>query len=97
MIVQALISLRPGAQWTLDGETYDGLSWLDKTQTKPTKKQVDDEMARLKAEYDANQYQRSRASEYPPIADQLDMIFHGGIDQWKAAIQQIKDKYPKPE
>lgn len=97
MIVQALISLRPGAQWSLDGETYDGLNWFDKIQTKPTKKQVDDEIARLKAEYDSKQYQRDRASEYPPIADQLDMIFHGGVDQWKAAIQQIKDKYPKPE
>ena len=37
----------------------------------------------------------NRAKEYPPMADQLDDIFHNGIDSWKASIQIIKDKYPK--
>lgn len=46
-------------------------------------------------EYEANQYQRSRASEYPSIPDQLDEIYHNGIDSWKAIIKQTKDKYPK--
>ena len=45
--------------------------------------------------YDNNQYQRDRALEYPAIADQLDDIFHNGIDGWKATIQLTKDKYPK--
>ena len=56
---------------------------------------VDAEVAVLKAEYDNNQYQRDRATEYPAIADQLDDIFHNGIDGWKATIQLTKDKYPK--
>ena len=56
---------------------------------------VDKEVKRLQDEYDANEYQRSRASEYPSIADQLDEIFHNGIDSWKAIIKQTKDKYPK--
>ena len=41
------------------------------------------------------QYKIDRASEYPSMADQLDDIFHNGIDGWKATIQAIKDKYPK--
>ena len=49
----------------------------------------------LQAEYDANQYQRDRALEYPSIEDQLDDLFHNGIEGWKASIQAVKDKYPK--
>ena len=53
------------------------------------------ELTRLQAEFDSNQYQRDRATDYPAIADQLDDIFHNGIDGWKATIQLTKDKYPK--
>jgi len=53
------------------------------------------ELTRLQAEQDSTQYQRDRATEYPAIADQLDDIFHNGIDGWKATIQLTKDKYPK--
>jgi hypothetical protein len=45
--------------------------------------------------YDAQAYARSRKAEYPSIGDQLDDIFHNGIDGWKATIQVTKDKYPK--
>ena len=40
-------------------------------------------------------YKSNRALEYPSIADQLDDIFHNGLDGWKATIQETKDKYPK--
>lgn len=40
-------------------------------------------------------YGQKRQQEYPPIKQQLDKIFHDGIDAWKAEIQAIKDKYPK--
>ena len=46
--------------------------------------------------YVADQYKRNRASEYPSYADQFDTIFHEGVDEWKAQIQAVKDKYPKP-
>ena len=51
----------------------------------------------LQADYDAKEYARSRKSEYPSIGDQLDMIFHAGFggDEFQAAIQAVKDKYPK--
>ena len=40
-------------------------------------------------------YARNRAAEYPSIEDQLDEIYHNGIDAWKAKIKETKDKYPK--
>jgi len=40
-------------------------------------------------------YQWKRAEEYPSVVDQLDLIFHSGIDAWKAKIKETKDKYPK--
>ena len=42
-------------------------------------------------------YTEARAAEYPPIEDQLDKIYHDGIDAWKAEIKVIKDKYPKTQ
>ena len=44
----------------------------------------------------AEEYKRNRAAEYPSWEDQLDKIYHSGIDAWKADIKTIKDKYPKP-
>ena len=57
--------------------------------------QVSAKKAELQTEYANNQYQRDRASEYPSWQDQLDDIFHNGIDGWKTTIQAVKDKYPK--
>ena len=90
--MNALESLKPGAEWLL---TDDKLEWLDTKQTEPTQEEIDAEIKRLQDQYDANEYQRSRASEYPSIPDQLDEIYHNGIDSWKAIIKQTKDKYPK--
>jgi hypothetical protein len=45
--------------------------------------------------YAATDYKKRRRAEYPSEADQLDDIFHNGLDGWKANIQTIKDKYPK--
>tara|TARA_B100002019_G_C21224964_1_gene576868 strand:+ start:315 stop:656 length:342 start_codon:yes stop_codon:yes gene_type:complete len=57
--------------------------------------QVSAKKAELQTAYDNNEYQRKRASEYPSIADQLDDIYHNGIDGWKSTIKATKDKYPK--
>jgi hypothetical protein len=43
----------------------------------------------------ARPYTQKRADEYPSFADQFDLLYHGGMDAWKAAIQTVKDKYPK--
>ena len=41
-------------------------------------------------------YAEKRAQAYPSIADQLDTIYHSGIDAWKAEIAAVKQEYPKP-
>ena len=60
-----------------------------------TWQQVSAKQTELQADYDAKQYQRNRAKEYPSIVDQLDELYHNGIDGWRTSIQAIKDKYPK--
>ena len=42
-------------------------------------------------------YKEARANEYPPLEDQLDKIFHDGIESWRTDIRAIKDKYPKTQ
>jgi len=42
-------------------------------------------------------YDIARKAEYPPIVDQLDKIYHSGVNAWKADIKAIKDKYPKTQ
>jgi hypothetical protein len=44
---------------------------------------------------DPNAYVDKRVSEYPSMADQLDDIYHNGLDAWKLTIKAVKDKYPK--
>ena len=91
--VDAISSLRPDAEWVLRG---DELEWHDTNQTKPTDAEIDAEVTRLQAEYDANEYQRQRASEYPSWEKQLEKIYDDGIDAWKTEmIDPIKAKYPK--
>jgi hypothetical protein len=52
--------------------------------------------AAAQAEQDARAWLDGRLSEYPALAEQLDNIYHNGLDAWKADIKVIKDKYPKP-
>lgn len=53
------------------------------------------ERAAAEALVAANAYKAQRAAEYPSFADQFDLLYHGGYEAWKAAIQAVKDKYPK--
>ena len=95
--------MKPGAQWVLNDGVLD---WHDGVQTEPTQAEIDAEVIRLQAVYDAQEYARDRATEYPTIGDQLDMLWHA-IDtgDWTAAkvkltsfyteLKAVKDKYPK--
>jgi hypothetical protein len=96
MINKAICNLRPTSSFSLMGDTYDTLIWQDANTQPPTLEEVNAEIARLEAEYTATQYKRDRAKEYPSIADQLDYIYHNGIDAWKTnMIDPVKTKYPK--
>ena len=91
-LMTAILSLRPNAELVIRGTEIE---WLDDKQTQPSDAEIATEKTRLQAEYDAKAYARNRAEEYPSIADQLDDIYHNGIDAWKATIKTTKDKYPK--
>ena len=51
--------------------------------------------AAVQAYIDANAYKGQRAAAYPSIQDQLDLLYHGGMDAWKAAITAVKEEFPK--
>ena len=57
------------------------------------KVQID--MDAVNAWVDPEAYKYQRAKEYPSIADQLDTLYHSGLDAWKAQIKTVKDKFPK--
>ena len=90
--VDAIKSLNKDSQFVIRG---DALEWLSPNIQQPTEAEIQAEITRLQTEYEANEYQRQRASAYPSIPDQLDQIFHEGLDAWKATIQSVKDTYPK--
>jgi hypothetical protein len=99
-ISDALVSLKPKAEWTLRG---DELEWHDLVQTEPTTSEIDAEVTRLQGVYDDNAYQRTRAAAYEAITEQLDKLYHdmtaGKLDatgEWHKAIKAIKDATPKP-
>ena len=68
---------------------------IHSSDAKPSEADCNAGVAALQKAYDDAAYQRSRAAEYPSIADQLDDIYHNGIDAWKTTIKATKDKYPK--
>ena len=101
-IAKALITLRPNAQWSLLGNTYDGLEWVDETQSKPTEDEIAQEIERLKAERQATEYQRQRAPEYPDLKEFVDAYYwaqngdNTKMDAYIVKCSAVKDKYSKP-
>jgi hypothetical protein len=99
-ITKALLSLRPGAIWSMTGDVYENIQWLDAVQTKPTKNEIEIELDRLEKQQQDTEYQRLRAKEYPPVADYLDAVVKGdlvGQQVYIDACLAVKAKYPKPE
>ena len=76
----------------------DGTGAFDSSGNKITLVQSNIDSARttLNADYAKVKYKDDRKAEYPSVVDQLDDIYHNGIDAWKATIKTTKDKYPKP-
>ena len=63
--------------------------------SKPSEADINAGLKKLQDDFDAKDYSRKRSKEYPSVVDQLDDIYHNGIDAWKATIKATKDKYPK--
>ena len=102
----AIISLLPEIEDGKDFEYRDDsdgkgayLLWHSKTISKPSDAEIDAEVIRLQAEYDAQEYARNRTPEYPDIGDQLDDLYHKGAfsDEMAVKIKAVKDAHPKPE
>ena len=96
--IQALHSLRPKAQWVLHDNTLD---WHDTKQTEPTQAEIDAEIIRLQEVYDAQEYARNRALEYPSMTDvtvALAEKTEGDSTMWDDITTKraaVKVKYPK--
>jgi hypothetical protein len=92
--INAILSLSPGAEVVVRGEEVE---WINPSVAPVTEAQIATELARLQAEYEAKEYQRNRAGEYPAIGDQLDALFHAGVfpEEKAEKIQAVKNKYPK--
>ena len=78
-----------------EGTDREEITWQDGNPNSITVDQIKAKQAELKTAYDNAKYQRDRKAEYPSIEDQLDDLYHNGIDGWKATIKATKDKYPK--
>jgi hypothetical protein len=99
IFTKAVDNLAGEGVWYLEGDDeYKNIkSWdtkHDLYKKTPTEAEVAAEVARL----NKLSYQTDRKEEYPDWGDQLDYIYHNGIDKWKADIvDPVKKKYPKPE
>ena len=92
-ICSAILAINPSASVSVNEEDLDQITWHDTAVI--SKSDIQAKQAELKAEYDAKEYQRKRAPEYPSWQDQLDDLYHNGIDGFKKTIKVTKDKYPK--
>ena len=89
-IANAILKIKPDAQVSIVGNDIDTctITWHDDNPTNITKEQIKTKISQIA-------YIEKRVSEYPSIQDQLDDIYHNGIDSWKETIKAVKDKYPK--
>jgi hypothetical protein len=93
-IKAAIDAINSDAKYVIIGDTIDGIEWLEST-TPIAADVLNAKVTELKAAYDAEEYKRKRQAEYPAFEDQFDLIYHSGIEAWKAKIKEVKDKYPK--
>jgi hypothetical protein len=94
-----LAAIRPSAIWTLDGDDYAGLTWLDDS-PKPTKKTLDDAWPQVQYDRDHAAVEAARRARYQTETDGL--YFHAirhdePLDAWSAAVEAIKADLPYPE
>ena len=97
MIEKAILKINPNAQFTINANNIDQIIWLNGT-TPISVADIEAKMVEVQAEYDANQYQRDRATAYPSIQDQLDMQYWDNINgttTWEDAIAKVKADNPK--
>ena len=97
MIIETILKINPNAEVSVDGEDINKITWHNGTTPIPVA-DIEAKMVEVQAEYDANQYQRDRATAYPSIQEQLDMQYWdkiNGTTNWEDAIAKVKADNPK--
>jgi predicted GTPase len=99
MIINAILKINPNAKVVVRGSDINTceIEWLNGT-TPILVADIEAKMTELQAEYDANEYQRERATAYPSIQEQLDMQYWdkvNGTTNWEDAIAKVKSDIPK--
>ena len=92
-IIKAITAINPDAKVSITSGDIKQIQWHDTTPI--AEADILAKQKELQAEYDANKYQRDRVKAYPSIEEQLDDLYHNGVEGWKKTIKAIKDKYPK--
>ena len=93
-IAKSILAINSKAQFSVNAENVKQITWHNNT-TPIAEADILAKQKELQTAYDNVKYQRDRAEAYPSIADQLDDLYHNGIDGWKTTIKAIKDKYSK--
>jgi len=96
-LLKAIKAINPSAQFNYTEEDINSIEWLNGT-TPIAKQTILNKQAELEADYQANQYQRQRANEYPDFKEYLDGIVKGDqaqIDKYIDDCLAVKAKYPK--
>lgn len=88
-IVDALLSLRPNAEWKLDGTSYAGIEWLDSSTTKPTEQEINDEIARLDTVEAAEVQHIDSVKQDAELVDILDRLNSLTPAQWRTMVDGI--------
>ena len=94
---QILSTHYAGAQWSINGDSYDGLTWLSDT-PKPTQAELDALWSSTQATLQTEQAQRQRAAAYVAESDPLFFKAQRGeatMDEWQDKVAEIKTRYPK--
>ena len=96
MIEKAIKKINPNADFTINANDINQITWLNGTTPIP-KADIEAKMVDVQAEYDAEEWKRNRQAEYPSIQDCIHALLDGGdtLTELQAKRQQVKDKYPK--
>ena len=104
MIIEAILKIDPNANVSVNSDNINEITWHDGNPNNITKADIEAKIAKMANEPEQSQYSEQRRNAYPPIGDQLDMLWHS-IDQnpklkseyfdFYETIKAVKVKYPK--
>ena len=100
-VIQAILKINPTAEVSVSANDINQIIWENGT-TPISKADIEAKMAELKTAYDNAEYQRDRASEYPELKEQLDLLYKDmaadkgdKTGEWFKAVKKVKDDNPK--